>query len=265
VISLRQPAHLLNIASSSGLTPVSTAKLFGAYYFGRRNFLRKFFPKMVVLNSRTWGKIPIRPNGYDQQLITQILIREDYRLQADRICRVLDLGANIGLATLYLSKLFPQAEFACVEPSPFNVALLNQTVALNGIRARVFASAVGANDGEVDLFLSEHPDCNTVVAPQAAGPKISVPVISVPRIMDVMHWDTIDLLKIDIEGAERDVLGSNNQWLRNVRLITGESHINCGYSYSNLCGDLAPFGFTLETLIPETAEFGASFRGERPL
>jgi hypothetical protein len=79
--------------------------------------------------------------------------------------------------------------------------------------------------------------------------------------MREMEWEHIDLLKIDIEGAEKHVLGENNSWLQDVRMITGETHINNGYQYSQMERDLNMFGFELEILIPETSEYGASFRG----
>jgi FkbM family methyltransferase len=261
VISLRQPVYLLGLARQLGLGFGSTANLFSAYYGGRREFLRKLFPETVVLDIPRWGKVPVRTNGYDHGLLTQIFVRNDYRMEADKVLRILDLGANIGMAAIYLSKLFPQAEIACVEPSPRNTPLLERALALNKIRGRVFEAAVGAEPGEIELFLSDRPDCNSVTPSEETNTSVKVPMITVPEIMKQMGWDGIDLLKIDIEGAEKAVLGRNNAWLGKVRFVTGESHVNVGYPYSQLTADLKAYGFELETLIPDTADYGASFRG----
>lgn len=263
MIGIRQPARLWGLARQLRLGWRSTANLFGSYYFGRRAALQKFFPDTVVIDLPEWGKIPLRTNPYDHVLLARTFVRQDYLLEASGVRRILDLGANIGMATVYLSRLFPRAEIACVEPSPYNVPLLKRAVALNGIRARVFEAAVGAESGTVDLYIAAHPECNSVYPVEDSLKVIPVPVMPVPQIMSEMGWDTIDVLKIDIEGAEKDVLRRNNSWLRNVRVITGESHVNAGYPYADLRADLHAFGFALETVIPETAAYGASFRGAR--
>jgi FkbM family methyltransferase len=225
--------------------------------------LKKFFPETIVLTAPGWGKIPLRTNGYDYGLLAQIFIRQDYRLECTGVQRILDLGANIGMATIYLHRLFPQAEIACVEPSPDNIPLLKRAVSLNGIRGRIFEAAVGAEPGEIHLHVSDLPDCTSAYPVEGVSRTVAVLQISVPEIMDRMGWDNIDLVKIDIEGSEKDVLGRNNCWLRGVRIITGESHVNTGYPYAQLQADLQPFGFVFKTLIPETTEYGASFQASR--
>ena len=263
MISIRQPARLWELARQLRLGWGSTASLFGSYYFGRRAALQRFFPDTVTIDLPEWGKVLLRANAYDHVALARTFLRQDYLFEASGVRLILDLGANIGMATVFLSRLFPQAEIACVEPSPHNIPLLKRAVALNGIRARVFEAAVGAESGTVDLYISTNPECNSVYPVEGSSKVVPVPVIPVPQIMSEMGWDTIDVLKIDIEGAEKAVLHRNNSWLRNVRLITGESHVNAGYPYADLQADLHAFGFALETVIPETAVYGASFRGER--
>ena len=263
MISLTQPSRLYRLARRLHLSAPSIAKLFVAYYGGRRAALHQLFPDSVILESSVWGKIPIRTNGYDHGLLDQIFVREDYRSNFHGVQRILDLGANIGMATLYLSHCFPHAEIACVEPSPHNLPLLKRTVALNGIRARVFEGAAGAQAGMLELNISSNPDHTSAFPVDNAIARVSVPVVSVPEIMRSMSWDHIDLLKIDIEGGEKEVLGSNNEWLKQVQIIMGESHVGVDYPYSRLQDDLKPFNFVFDTLIAETTEWGATFRAQR--
>ncbi len=235
--------------------------MFVAYYAGRRRVLGNLFPKVVTLDLPAWGKVPVRCNGYDLGLLIQIFVRKDYQMEAWGVRRILDLGANIGMSALFLHRLFPEAEIACVEPSPANTPLLKRAMALNGIRGQVFDGAIGAEPGCVDLYLSDRPDCNSVIPTGQPDGVVRVPQFSVPQIMERMGWDGIDVLKLDIEGAEKGLFGSDNSWLSQVRYITGESHINIGYSYVALRADLEAYGFVLETVIPETEDYGASFRG----
>jgi FkbM family methyltransferase len=243
------------------LAAPSAVRLFGAYYFGRRPLLRRIVPRTMVLDIPGWGKVPVRANGLDHLLLMQIFVEQEYRLPAANVRRIVDLGANIGMATVYLSRLFPDAEIACVEPSPQNIPVLKQAIALNGIRARVFEAAIGPAEGSVDLFLSSRPDCTSIVHAVDSVGVVKVPQLSMGQVMRQMGWDDIDLLKLDIEGAERFLLAENNSWLDKVRAVVGEGHANVGYSYAQLQRDLGEHGFVLETIIEETDTYGATFRG----
>ena len=266
MINLQFPTRLWNLSKQMSLGAGSTANLFGSYYFGRRPSLKKVFPQIVVITLPEFGKVPIRTNGYDFGLLEQIFVRRDYRLDLkgvvpDNIKTILDLGANVGMAAVYLHKQFPGAQIACVEPSPANTELLKKAFTLNGISGQVFEAAIGAEDGTIDLYLSDQPDCNSVFPSAGSANTVQVRKVSVPSLMKQMGWDHIDLLKLDVEGAEKYIFEKNNSWLRQVRVITGESHVNVGYPYAQLARDLSEFGFVLEVLIPETTEYGASFRG----
>jgi FkbM family methyltransferase len=261
MVSLRQPLYLFCLSRKLGLMRMSTIKLFVAYYSGRRRAIRKFFPKMVTLNLPAYGMVPVRTNGYDHSLMSQIFVRKDYQMEARGVRHILDLGANIGMSAVFLHRLFPDAEIACVEPSPGNTPVLKRAIELNGIDGRIFEGAIGAESGFVDLFLSERPDCNSVIYGGEPAQTIRVPQFSVPQIMEQMGWDSIDVLKLDIEGAEKGMFGEHSSWLNKVRYITGESHVNIGYSYAALSADLERYGFVLEVVIAETSEYGASFRG----
>ena len=261
VISLRQPGRLLGLARELNLGRASTAKLFAAYYARRWQVMGYCLPKVVTLDLPAWGKVPVRTNGYDQKLLAQIFVRKDYQMEARGVHRILDLGANIGMSAVFLHHLFPDAEIACVEPSPANTPLLKRAMALNGLRGRVFEGTVGAEPGFVDLYLFDRPDCHSVIPTGRPGQTARVPQFSVPQIMEQMGWDGVDLLKLDIEGGEKAIIGPHSSWLNRVRYITGESHVNIGYPYATLRADLEGYGFVLETLISETEEYGTSFRG----
>jgi FkbM family methyltransferase len=261
MISLRQPGRLLSLSRKLNLGWVSTVKLFVSYYGGRRRATSHLFPRMMTLHIPSWGKVTLRTNGYDHSLLEQIFVRKDYQIEVCGARRILDLGANIGMSGVFLHRLFPDAEIACVEPSPINTPVLKRAIAQNGIRGRVFEGAVGGQPGFVDLHLSDSPDCNSVIPMGQGGQTVRVPQFSVPEIMEQMGWDGIDVLKMDIEGAEKGIIGANASWLDRVRYITGESHVNIDYPYADLSADLERYGFVLETLIPETEEYGASFRG----
>ncbi len=88
------------------------------------------------------------------------------------------------------------------------------------------------------------------VIPDSQPEIITVPMISVPTIMRALGWDRINLLKLDIEGGERQLLAGRPAWLAQVDEINGEGH--CGYegnySFEVMAEQLRPFGFRVRLL-----------------
>jgi FkbM family methyltransferase len=162
--------------------------------------------------------------------------------------RILDLGGNIGLSSVFFSKAFPEAKLAVVEPDPRNLTLLRKNLGLNGASAMVVDGAVGHRAGTLTLRYGVNPTCSSTTLTEWTAihelvNEIEVPVTTVPKVMEQAGWDHIDLLKIDIEGAEEELLSRDNQWLAKVEAIIMEVHANT--TIERLNGHLAPFGFIL--------------------
>jgi FkbM family methyltransferase len=225
------------------------AKLTMAYYISRSALLGHLAPPHFTLQLPGGYKACIRPNGRDQAALAEIFGIKPYQpaQSAANPKRILDLGANIGMATLFLTTQFPDAEIASVEPFPGNLAILRENVRLNQIRSTIFAGAVGVSSGEAELSVGNVADAVSLVPASDAGrqTKLRVKQFSVDEIMDQLHWTQIDLLKIDIEGYEKTLFKSNNAWLGRVNQIVGEAHGHVGYGIKEVRADLEPFGFKL--------------------
>jgi FkbM family methyltransferase len=205
-------------------------------------------PEHFILQLPGGIRAAIRPNGVDFRTLADIFDRRPYQLSGSGIRRVLDLGAYIALATLFLSSRFPEAEFGCVEPFPPNLGMLRRNIRLNNTRATVFEGAVGTDPGEADLDVGGQVDNFSLTPGEASAKKLRVRQFAVPEILATLGWDAIDLLKIDIEGYERTLFRRNNAWLSRVRLIIGEAHGHVGYGIEDVRADLAPLGFEVRRL-----------------
>jgi FkbM family methyltransferase len=187
--------------------------------------------------------LPLRLNGVDYTLVREIFGRGLYDAQADNVRTILDLGGNIGVATLFLHARFTDATIATVEPVTQNIQILEETVRLNNIPATIFAAAVGIEDGSAVLHPSSDPTAGSLTPSSDSGESITVQQVSVPTIMKKMAWNQIDFLKVDIEGYEKILLSSKNDWLNSVNVIVGEAHGHAKYGLEDVIRDLAPFGF----------------------
>jgi FkbM family methyltransferase len=227
-----------------GLNPLDRVKYALSWYLSSHHvLLARIAPAHFVVQLPGGTRALIRPNGVDRGTLAEVFERRLYDLSAVGVKRVLDLGANIGLATLFFASRFPEAEFACVEPSPGNQVMLREAIRLNHIRATVFEGAVGTDTGEADLHVGCDPDMFSLTPAEPSAQRLRVRLFSVPELLGTLGWDGIDLLKVDIEGYEKTLLRANNAWLSRVRLIIGEAHGHVGYRIDDVRADLVPFGF----------------------
>jgi FkbM family methyltransferase len=137
--------------------------------------------------------------------------------------RILDCGANVGLASLYFKRLYPAARITAYEPDPSLAALCRRNLAANGAAdVDVEAVAVWCARGAV-RFQQEGADSGAIEGTSAGlrAKAITVPAL---RLRDVIAAERIDLLKLDIEGAETAVLADCAEALDNVEAIVMELH-----------------------------------------
>jgi len=119
--------------------------------------------------------------------------------------RILDCGANVGLASLFFKRRYPGARVTAYEADPALFALLDANLAANGAAdvERVHA-AVWTSSGHIQ-FCCEGADSGVIESLPGAGAGVSRTVPSV-RLRDILEAEPFDLLKLDIEGAEDAVL-----------------------------------------------------------
>lgn len=205
----------------------------------------------------------IRNNGYDWDVVDEIFVRHAYRVDVPCVSRILDLGGNIGVATLWFAWNFPGGKICTVEPIPDNLSVLRRNIQVNGAPAKVVAAAAGAEDGKTRFAMSEDPrQHSTSIDVLRTERTVEVDVLSVPTLLTLMGWKDVDLLKIDVEGAEREILGGRPEWLRKVRCILGEGHVGVGYTIDACRRDLEPMGFRVQEL--DRNEGAILFLARRP-
>lgn len=118
---------------------------------------------------------------------------------------IIDCGANIGMSVLYFKRLYPRSQILAFEPDPnlFNFLQKNVTnFAFDDVS--IEQKAIWLDDHGVS-FLSEGGHSGAIIPSGQQGNKI-VEVHSV-RLKDVLEaFERVDMLKMDIEGAENEVL-----------------------------------------------------------
>jgi FkbM family methyltransferase len=137
--------------------------------------------------------------------------------------RVLDCGANIGLTALWLQRRFPAARITAFEADPALAGMLQRNLAVNGASTvETIGAAVWSSAGTL-RFRAEGADSGAVdaVAADTPGPVLEVPAV---RLRDWIAREPIDLLKLDVEGAELEILQDCADVFGNVAAMHLEVH-----------------------------------------
>lgn len=169
----------------------------------------------------------IRPGTTDAHALVHAVARKTYEmyLPDPPIRRVLDAGANVGdTAARYLTR-FPEATVVALEPDPENYRLACRNLESYGDRAVVWNVGLWNRDAPLRVEAGQSRLGITVIE-ATAGEPFDCRGVSVATVLSRMGWDQLDIFKCDIEGAEREVFGSDDAdvWLRNTRSIAVETH-----------------------------------------
>jgi methyltransferase, FkbM family len=137
-----------------------------------------------------------------------------------------DVGANVGIYTLIAARLVQNSgRSIAVEPASSTIRALNLTIAINGIggAVQVHDVAFGARNGTAELHLEKTSGHNSLLAPlDDRGDKEEVVVRRGDEVLDGLRPS---LIKIDVEGAEIDVL-------EGLRATFAQSHPRLIVEYS---------------------------------
>jgi FkbM family methyltransferase len=139
---------------------------------------------------------------------------------------MLDGGANIGLAAVYFAHRFPNAKIVAVEPSEENYKMIiKNTVKYPNVIAK--QGGIWNDNKRLVIIDKAAYDNSFMVAEVAENTPESLPAFSIHSIMQEQGWSTLDVLKLDIEGSEKEVFEKNvEEWLPHTRMLIIEIHDN---------------------------------------
>ncbi|HEY3948368.1 FkbM family methyltransferase [Phenylobacterium sp.] len=215
-------------------------------------------PIVAQLRLKSFGSAPIyvRSHTTDISVLNEIIASGGY----DALVRhpvpdarlIVDLGANTGLVDRWFLARYPRARIVAVEPEPGNYATLRSNVA--DFAVETVPAAIGAWERRLMLHTSSGEHGFTMVgAPPNGAAAIEVPVVTMASILT--SGDPIDLLKVDIEGAEEELFADCKAWIGRVEMLLVECHGN--YTLSRLTDALGKAGAKFNLLETDLKpEFG---------
>ncbi len=159
-------------------------------------------------------------NKGDLHSIREVWFDEAYRLPFDDPSgTLLDLGANIGLTSVWLAKRYPFKRVIAVEPDPNNASLVRRNLELNGIKGEVLEAAIGPREGVARFELSQSSNLGRL-----SEKGVPVAMTTVGAILKRSACSRLGLVKIDIEGGEQQLFDGPTDWLASADAIICEFH-----------------------------------------
>src|SRR5215467_5292965 len=174
-------------------------------------------------------QLSYRLNKGDLHSIREVWFDEAYRLPFD--CpsgTLLDLGANIGLTSLWLAKRYPIERVIAVEPDRSNAMLARRNLELNAIKSEVLEAAIGPHEGTARFESSQVSNLGRL-----SEKGVPVTMITVDTILKKSACSRFGLVKIDIEGGEQQLFDGPLDWLDHTGAIIIEFHPSLG-EYSRI-------------------------------
>jgi FkbM family methyltransferase len=174
----------------------------------------------------------------DLMVLKQVIIDKEYSAVVDYFkdneaghesLTIIDAGANVGYSTFYFKEHFPKAVIVCIEPDDKNETVLRRNLApfIEDKTAFVYKHALM---GEADKHMAINNDFRDgrdwSVSVSESETETGLKSITVGEIMQANGWDKLDILKIDIEGAERFIFQENIDlsFLSKVKVLALEIH-----------------------------------------
>jgi FkbM family methyltransferase len=200
----------------------------------------------------------MRVIGSDLDTAREIILDEVYRGVCQNVpnCRtIVDLGANIGLASLYLSHFYPKARLISVEPFPDTYELLSRNLSqlVSAGRCELVHAALWHKNEQVFLTrptAQARYDALRVAADP--GPAcIETAGVTLASLLERFEIQQIDLLKVDIEGAETNLFSGDLSWIQRVNAMAIEFHGD-SRQVSRFDERMREYGFAISDESPHT-------------
>ncbi len=191
-----------------------------------------------------------RPGTTDLSVLYATFCGQYHLPPADlKISSIIDLGSNIGLTMAHYAQLYPEAHVLGIEMDPENANLCRSNIAPYAGRCEVLTGAIWKEDGEI--CYGGEQEYGFRIIPNSHVGKRKARAFSMQSLIDSLGIDTVDFVKMDIEGAEEALLADPSRWIVRVRCLKVEVH--APYSVRACVEDLRRVGMLCEVQLNHPA------------
>lgn len=196
----------------------------------QRAGVAKILRRPLEVELRTPGvahPVSVRLRTSDLWTFDKIFADREYDLPLPGNPRtIIDAGAHIGLASVYLANRFPDARIIALEPEASNFDLLQKNTApypnIEPVRAALWSECSRLQ--VVDRGQGSWAYQTLRSTPPGAKAVGTVDAINLQQVLDDRSLSGADILKIDVEGAEKEIFDYASSWIARVHTVVAELH-----------------------------------------
>lgn len=198
-------------------------------FLGIKIFINLWSPKKKLVEFILPGysrPIFLRGGTSDTEVFETVFIanRFDVKIRNSNLktINIVDAGANIGLVSLFLNNKYPNSSIWCIEPESGNLDILNMNVK-DYSNITVIPAALWKNNDSLNLIDPGRGNWSYQVEASRSSDS-PIPSITMMDVLERINGD-IDILKMDIEGSEKEVFEMNSEeWLGKIKVLIIEIH-----------------------------------------
>jgi FkbM family methyltransferase len=176
--------------------------------------------KPAVIDDDRYGPLTVRLGTVDLNTYVEVISNREYDFGYRDPLVIIDAGAHIGFASVWFAQMFPDATIIAIEMEPDNFELLVANTKRYP-NVHPLHAALWSSTGRVAV---EDPGIGSWGFRAAEEPAGTVPAVTVSSVMKAFGLDHIDILKVDIEGAELRVFHESAAWIDKVDSVVAELH-----------------------------------------
>lgn len=190
-------------------------------------------------------KLRKRPSS-DISVFGQIFEEEEYRIVLSKYIEcfktepqtIIDAGSNIGLTSLYFYNKLKEVKLICIEPDSENFNILKYNTEANNVNAIILKAGLWHKNTNLSVINDFRDKKEWSIRVKESTNK-GLKAITVNTLVTNYSWSYIDILKIDIEGAEKEVFTAKDadvSFLNKTKCIAIEIHdeFNCREDISEI-------------------------------
>jgi FkbM family methyltransferase len=199
--------------------------------FGVKGVLRRALTSVPGVNNEFNAFIPkysrnvrVRLGTTDVSAFEHVFVNDEYGFSLTQEPSIIvDAGANVGMSAVYFSLRYPNAKIIAIEPEPGNFHILKKNAEMfSGILP--VNAALWNRNGFVTIQHTAGGSWGTRVSDRQAPSSVFVRSVKLSTLLSELNIGQIDLLKIDVEGAECEIFEDAPHWIAHVNVICAELH-----------------------------------------
>ena len=169
------------------------------------------------------GAILVRPDTTDPFIFEEVFILDEYDFETAAHPEVIfDIGANVGYAAVYFAQRYPEARIIAVEPEKSNLECLKRNTAAYP-NITIVEAGIWGKRTRLTLVDPDAKSSDFQLRESRPG-EDGIEALTVDNLLELANTDHVDIVKIDIEGGEKELFAENVDWLARVGTLIIELH-----------------------------------------